>query len=243
MVILLSLAQKYLGWYVELAEQTLKQLHDYIQINEARLRAILKTSSDGIHILDTSGTLIDANDVFLQSIGCDASCLGHLKVWDWDTHFSQDFIREGIADLIASGDPLVVDTRHRHSDGHEFWVEVCLRGFQIDGQDLIYASSRDISERKLADKALHETATSLKEAESIAMLGSYVLHIQSGTWESSDILDQLLGIDKNHEHSVAGWVALIHPDDRSMMTDYLQHEVIGQGKAFDKEYPLFGDVA
>lgn len=234
----LNLAQRYMGWYVELAEQTLKQQHDLIQKNEARLKAILKTASDGIHILDASGTLIEANDAFLQSIGCDESCLGHLKIWDWDTYFSQDFIREGIADLIASGDPKIVDTRHRHSDGHEFWVEVCLRGFQIDGQNLIYASARDISERRLAEEARRESATSLKEAESIAMLGSYVLHIQPGTWESSDNFDQLLGIDKAYERSVSGWEALIHPDDRSMMADYLLHEVIGQGKAFDKEYRI-----
>lgn len=234
----LNLAQQYMGWSVEFAEQALKQRHDCIQINEARLKALLKTASDGIHILDASGTLIEANDVFLQSIGCDDSCLGQLKVWDWDTYFSQDLILEGIADLFSSGDPMVFDTRHRHTDGHEFWVEVSVRGFQIDGQNLIYASSRDISEHRLVGEALRESATSLKEAESIAMLGSYVLDIRSGVWRSSDNLDQLLGIDKTYEHTTAGWEALVHPDDRSMMADYQQHEVIGQGKAFNKEYRI-----
>ncbi len=38
--------------------------------------------------------------------------------------------------------------------------------------------------------------------------------------------------------TLAGWAALIHPDDRAMMTAYFAEEVLGNAKAFDKEYRI-----
>ncbi|MCX6914434.1 MAG: PAS domain S-box protein [Verrucomicrobia bacterium] len=86
--------------------------------------------------------------------------------------------------------------------------------------------------------ALRESERSLKEAQRIARLGSYVLHIPSGLWSSSDVLDTLFGIGATYDRSVAGWEALIHPADRTMMGDYFRNEVLAQGRSFDKEYRI-----
>ena len=91
---------------------------------------------------------------------------------------------------------------------------------------------------RLNEDALRKNEVLLKEAQSIAGLGSYVLDIPSGSFRSSGVLDRLFGIDEAYEHSSAGWLALIHPDDRTMLADYLKNEVVGQGKAFDKEYRI-----
>jgi diguanylate cyclase (GGDEF)-like protein len=37
---------------------------------------------------------------------------------------------------------------------------------------------------------------------------------------------------------VAGWIALIHPDDRAMMEAYLNQHVIGEGKLIDKYFRI-----
>ncbi|MFZ5595122.1 MAG: diguanylate cyclase domain-containing protein [Pseudomonadota bacterium] len=88
------------------------------------------------------------------------------------------------------------------------------------------------------EEVLRESEELLKETQTIAGLGSYVLDIPSGLWKGSDVLDKVFGINEAYEHSVEGWVALVHPDDRAMMADYLRDEVIGQGKVFDKEYRI-----
>jgi PAS domain S-box-containing protein len=51
-------------------------------------------------------------------------------------------------------------------------------------------------------------------------------------------LDQILGIGPAYDHSVAGWAALIHPDDRALMVEYLEQEVFSQRQPFDKEYRI-----
>jgi PAS domain S-box-containing protein len=98
--------------------------------------------------------------------------------------------------------------------------------------------SAEVAERKQAEEMLRKSEESLNESQMIAGLGSYVLDIPTGLWKSSDALDKLLGIDKTYEHSVDGWEALIHPDDRTMMSEYFANEVLAQSKPFDKEYRI-----
>lgn len=91
---------------------------------------------------------------------------------------------------------------------------------------------------KLKELSLRESEALLRESQIIAGLGNYVLDIPTGLWKSSDVLDKLFGIDKSYERSIEGWSVLIHPNDRKMMIGYLKNDVIGEGKAFDKEYRI-----
>jgi PAS domain S-box-containing protein len=92
--------------------------------------------------------------------------------------------------------------------------------------------------RRQAEEALRESEQLLRESQVVADLGSYALDIPAGRWASSLVLDRVFGIDKTYERSVAGWVALVHPDDRNAMNEYFQNEVLGQGRTFDREYRI-----
>jgi signal transduction histidine kinase/ligand-binding sensor protein len=89
-----------------------------------------------------------------------------------------------------------------------------------------------------AEQALKESENFLRELQIIAGLGSYSLDFSSGLWRSSEILDTVFGIDKTYERSIAGWEALIHPDDYTMMIDYFDKDILGKGHNFDKEYRI-----
>ena len=85
-------------------------------------------------------------------------------------------------------------------------------------------------------RKLQKNEELLKEAQAIAGLGNFILDIKSGQWEGSEIIDKLFGIDHSYEHSIAGWIDILHPANRAMMIDYLNNEVIAQGRSFDREY-------
>ncbi|MDO8350382.1 MAG: EAL domain-containing protein [Gallionella sp.] len=87
-------------------------------------------------------------------------------------------------------------------------------------------------------KNIADSEAALKESQNIAGLGSYVLNVRSGLWKSSEVLDQLFGIDAAYEHTIKGWERLIHPDDRAMVVDYFHNDVIAQGQAFDKQFRI-----
>ncbi len=78
----------------------------------------------------------------------------------------------------------------------------------------------------------------IDEIESVARLGSYSLDIESGRWASSPGLDAIFGIDAAYDRSVAGWGALVHPDDRAGMLAYFADEVVARRQAFDREYRI-----
>jgi PAS domain S-box-containing protein len=100
------------------------------------------------------------------------------------------------------------------------------------------AIARDIRQRRLVERALRESLESLEEAQIIGSIGSYILDFSTGVWTSSDVLNKLFGIDRDYSHTLPGWEALVHPDDRGTMAAYLAEEVAGKGQNFSKEYRI-----
>jgi PAS domain S-box-containing protein len=127
-----------------------------------RLQTILETATDGIHILDAEGLLVQANPAFLNMLGLDPSAIGRLHVSDWDAQLDQATIVKVIDSLIKAQSSSMFESRNRHSDGHLIDVEISARGLVIDGQNLVYNSSRDISERKRSEAALRKNLASLR---------------------------------------------------------------------------------
>ena len=78
----------------------------------------------------------------------------------------------------------------------------------------------------------------LLESQQIAGLGSYALNFSTGVLTTSEVCDQVLGIDAAYDHSVQGWTALVHPDERAAVVEYFRTRVMQQGQTFDKEYRI-----
>lgn len=98
--------------------------------------------------------------------------------------------------------------------------------------------NKEDRKRKKAEELLRTGENLLKESQAIANLGSYVLDIQTGTWEGLGALDNIFGTDKGHKHSLEEWSAVVHPDERAEMINYLNNEVIGKRTFFDREYRI-----
>ena len=88
-----------------------------------------------------------------------------------------------------------------------------------------------------AEHTLRELARSLQESQRIAGLGTYTLDLKTMIWSSSDVLDEILGIDFSYHRTVEGWTALIHPEDRGRMAAYLADLLALKGR-FDQEYRI-----
>jgi len=122
-------------------------------------------------------------------------------------------------------------------------IPVLVNSFLIQGSENgtplgLATVQRDITGRKRADEALRESERFLLESQSVAQVGSYVLDIPSGVWESSPVLNRIFGIGDDYERSVESWLALVHPDDRQSMADYFAHDVIEEHGRFDREYRI-----
>ncbi len=97
---------------------------------------------------------------------------------------------------------------------------------------------RDITERKKNEEALRESEYFLRKSQDVARIGSYYLDATNGQWGSSPVLDDIFGIPSSFSRDIAGWLALIHPDQREEMQQYFSHEIMELHRRFDKTYRI-----
>lgn len=98
--------------------------------------------------------------------------------------------------------------------------------------------SPDLTHQLAAEEALRASEQTLRQSQRIAGIGSYVLDMPAGTWTSSEVLDELFGIDKQYERTLAGWNALIHSEDRNRIAAVFSLGGIAEGSGFEQEYRI-----
>ena len=96
----------------------------------------------------------------------------------------------------------------------------------------------DITDRKRGEEALRDSEWFLRKSQQVGHIGSYRFNVVSGTWTSSHVLDEVFGISAEFKRDVAGWLGIIHADDRVSMERHLVDEVIGAGACFDRRYRI-----
>jgi len=137
-----------LGWFYDVTE--FKQAEEALQRESEKNEMLLRHASDGIHIFDRDGNLIQASDSFCRMLGYSREELMGMHVSDWDAQWSEIEVRGKLAQLLRRGD--IYETRHRRKDGSLIDVEISSTPVTVGGVTVLYNSSRDITERK----RLHE---------------------------------------------------------------------------------------
>lgn len=214
-----------------------KDAERHAQYSEARYKTLFQNAADAVFVFDFEARFIEVNQRACDNLGYTQDELLQMGIADVTPGFDLAS-RQPAWKQLEVGRPYGMISRHKRKDGSLFPVELRIVLIDVDGEKVMMALAQDITERVEAEQRLRESAESLRESQVIAGLGGYVLDIGSGCWSSSDVLEQLLGIDAGYERSVESWVRLIHPDDRQMMADYFQNEVLGRRQGFDKEYRI-----
>lgn len=201
-----------------------------------RYEHLLRTASDGIHILNERGRVIEASDAFCAMLGYSREELLGQHVSLWEDEWSRLELERNLLPRLIS-QTSTFETRHRRRDGTVINVQISATGLEIDGQRVLYASARDITERKAAELRQQDTATHLRQAQEIGKLGSFIYDIGADAWISSPVLDRLFGIGPDFERNAAGWLQLVHPADRAGIEAALR-ESLASGTRFDHEYRI-----
>lgn len=119
------------------------------------------------------------------------------------------------------------------------WYEIRDRAIQWpDGRLVRLEIATDITGKKLAHDDLSTRNKLFEDAQKVAKIGVYILDVASGMWKSSEMLDEIFGIDDDFTRNVEGWAAIVHPDDRQGMVDYFADEVLAKRSSFDCEYRI-----
>ena len=128
-------------------EQLLKAAEDRSQI-------LLKNASDGLHVLDASGNIVEVSDSFCQMLGYTQSEMMAMNATSWDAKLSKAQLAQAIHEVFSQGAIARFETRHRCKNGKIIDVEISVKPLALGEQKALCCSARDISERKQLETAL-----------------------------------------------------------------------------------------
>lgn len=205
------------GLITVLSESGLKKLKEIenrerTEKSEKRYRSILKAAMDGCWLTDTKGRLLEVNDAYCRMSGYSEDELLSMHISDLELVETPDLVAEQMQKVILKGADRF-ESQHRRKDGTAFDVEVSIKFRAEDGGQCV-CFLRDITDRRLAEKALYENSKTLKEAQSVAKIGSwwYDQVTQIPTW--TEEMFHIFGLEPQPQAVPYGeHRKIVHPDD------------------------------
>ncbi|MFC4723202.1 sigma 54-interacting transcriptional regulator [Geojedonia litorea] len=220
-----------------------KKAEEKIRESEFNLRQSQIVANIGSYTFDFKTMTWTSSDVLDKILGIDDTVDRTIEGWMNLVHPND---REFILNYFENN---VIKNREkfdkeyrivRPSDHKTYWMHGLGELVFDDSGALLkmIGTTQDITERKKAHDKLLESEYNLRQSQIVANIGSYVLDLNLMTWTSSEVLDSIFGIDESFERTIEGWVSLIHPEDREIMLDHFQNNVLKNHEKFNKEYRI-----
>lgn len=202
-----------------------------------RHRALLRTTSDGIHVLDRDGRVVEASDAFAQSLGYTPDEIAGLTIEAWDAGLDTPPPLAERLRGFAVGERTLFSGLQRRRDGTLVEVEVVGLGLHVDGRDLLYCAARDVGERLRAERALRETRAMLDRTGRLAQVGGWTLDLDSGRMAWSDEACRLHGVPPGFSPTLARALSFVASADRGRLDAAIQAAIL-HGTPWDLELTL-----
>jgi len=136
-------------------------------------RFCMEHAGDGIFWLSPEGRLLYVNKSACRRLGYSESELLGMKIFDLDPDFQSGDWGAHWEKLKRLG-TMTFETRHRTKAGEVYPVEVNANCVRVGGQELNFAFTRDITERKLSERQLKEAFSFNQKIISDASVGIIV---------------------------------------------------------------------
>ncbi|WP_374564851.1 diguanylate cyclase domain-containing protein [Ideonella sp.] len=138
------------------------------------MEAMMRTTADGIHIIDDDGRIIAMSDSFAQMLGTSPDKLMGQHISSWDVHNDERRVADWLAQVHV-GDRQRMEVQHRAGDGRILDIDLQLSVTNIEGERFVFASARDITEKKRLQASLEESAARIRDLYDHAPCGYHSL--------------------------------------------------------------------
>lgn len=199
-----------------------------IETSQKNFEKLSNLTFEGI-LIHKEGVAIDVNLSFAKMFGYEKEALIGKNVINilFDKQFHHKFYNNS-----KKPHAFPYEMEGIRKDKTRFFVEIESKFIELKDDEKIRVSSfRDISRRKQAE-------FNLNEAQKIAKIGTFVLDIASGFWESTPVLDEILGIDKNFIKNSENLAFIIYPEDQEIVSIDIKDLVEKKIASYDKEYRI-----
>jgi len=207
-----------------------------IQRETLRNRLLLRSASDGIHVIDRRGDVLEASDSFCAMLGHDRTQILGMNVRQWEARYDNEEVDTLLERLFSEGASTCLQTRHRRKDGNILEIELTVSPLTLDDRNVLFVSARDISARKQAEERLRTSEERLRFALEAAHQAWFDLNLVTGEATVGEEYPRMLGYDPaGFDASMAHWLGRIHPDDVAGVKSAL-NEAVTTGEPRARQY-------
>lgn len=170
---ILEIAGKRVVYYSARDISEKNKILQILDFERNKYKNILELSSEGIHIIDKKGRLVEFSKTFSENLGYTSEELETLTIFDWDVGIPKNELEKTIVNLIEK--PRIFETKHKRKDGTIIYVQISAKGIEIEGEKLLYSSQRDITELKSKEREISAINKQQKSLLSLFEKGDSVL--------------------------------------------------------------------
>ncbi|MFZ4720948.1 MAG: PAS domain S-box protein [Ilumatobacteraceae bacterium] len=180
--------------------QDLRAKEAELQVSQARWQFAVEGSGDGLWDWDVRGGSVWYSPQWKAMLGYEDDEVGE-SLDEWSSRIHPDdrpWVTECVnAYLRGETDHYECTHRVRHKDGRHLWV--LDRGIAVDRDEhgsatRLIGTHRDVTSRQQLEAALRGRTSDLEQAQRLAKMGSWVLHVGNGEVEWSTPLYDMFAI-------------------------------------------------
>lgn len=174
--------REHLALYSNQLENLVEERTRELNKSELMYRSLFEHANDGIMIMDTGGTILNVNNKICELHGFDRDSFIGANLTVFETEEDKALFHERMQQIL-DGESLLYETRHYKKNGEKITLEVSSRALEVDGNILVQAFHRDITEKKrLQSQLLHS-----QKMDSVGQLAGGIAH------DFNNILASILG--------------------------------------------------
>ena len=187
--------------------------------SEQRYRRLADAIPQIVWTASSDGAITHVNSIAVDYSGLD---LADLAGWSWERVIHPDDRSHAMSEWslsLADGVPRTFEMRIRRADGQYRWhiARQCPIRNAAGVVESWVGTCTDIDDVRQAENALRETEIRLREAQRIALLGSWSWEPQTDKVSWSDAEYELFDVTPDEvTPGLEAFLSLLHPDDRQI---------------------------
>ncbi|NLA74865.1 MAG: PAS domain-containing protein [Deltaproteobacteria bacterium] len=204
--------------------------------NPALLKDLIESNNDALVIINSDHMVFAANRKFAELLGYEPDELSKLHVWDWETLFTPDQIKQSVNTLDNTR--VNFESMHRRKEGTLINVEVFGQLFKKDNDIWQICVCRCVDEQKKKEEEIQRYQRNLYETQRIAHIGSWELDPNTDEFHCSDEMKKIWDAEGENEAHILDLIKnKVHPDDDKKVRLAVQ-ESIKTAVPYDLEYRI-----
>lgn len=172
-----------------------KQTYNALKASEEKYKLLFNNANDAIYLHELSvngkpGKILEVNNVAIERLGFSRDEFSSLSIYDIKSSKSRLNVPE-MLDVLIKKEHATFESIHETKDGKLIPVEISAHVFILNGEKRVLSISRDISDRKKAEKQIRASEALYESILRVAPVGIGVLVDRKLIFVSQSFLDMV----------------------------------------------------